>query len=247
VNREWTAQSRTELLDRLANQDITGPLRRCGRTREDCERWAAFRLLATWATSDRFSCPLCITHDDRPDFRLSANCRTTGIECTTATSQEWEATDAKMEKEGKEARNFFIDAFARGTPTRSKREREELIRNPPPPGAGWGDNGMDQEWASSIMDSIRKKTDDFLKPDFGKYDENLLLIYDNLPVFRLPRPEPIQYLIRELESYFTRSIRYDGVIVDSGGELLEFRPACHVQPVIDLWEQKAEDDAISVQ
>ena len=81
-----TAKSRRQLLDCLASQDIMVPARTQGRAKEHCERYGAFRLLATLATLDRLEYPATLNHRDRPDFLLRVGDGDIGLEFTEAAS-----------------------------------------------------------------------------------------------------------------------------------------------------------------
>jgi hypothetical protein len=245
IHNDYTAQSKDDILFYLKEQNIAIPARTAGRTTQRRERQAGLRLLATWATGDRLTYPLRIVHQDKPDFLLCYDDHDIGVEITEAVSQEWAATDALAEQMSNEEMGIeegescllFEDHFKRGTPKRTADQRRELIKNQPS-GQGWGDFGMDREWADFMMDCIVRKTAALSKPSFAKYKENFLLIYDNLPVFRFPRPQPIDYLTEKLKAYFAKQSRYDGILIDSHGELLEFYPCRHEShQIVDLRSQ----------
>ena len=236
---KYTASSKTDLLHYLSQQDITLPARTEGRTSQHCERCGVFWLLATWANSDYLSYPLTLVHQDKPDFWLCYDNRDIGIEFTEAVSEEWAETDALMEREGKNV-SLFIDNFKRGTRKRTATERRDLIQKRPR-GPGDGDDGMEQEWALSMNDLIIKKTDAFNKPGFQKYNENWLLIQDNLLVTVRNIETAMKYLKPELEKYWHRKDRYDGLLVDArnsriGEQLIQIRPSgWDQQPIFNLW------------
>jgi len=237
IHSEYTAQSKDDILLYLGKQDVSVPARTGGRTPQHCERRTAFRLIATWAAENLLEYPLQITHQDKPDFLLCYQGHQIGVEVTEAVSEEWAATDALAEQMDKVV-PLLQDQFKRGTPKRTAAQRRELLENQSH-GPGWGDFGMDREWAASMMDCIFRKTRSLSRSGFTKCEKNLLLIYDNLPAFRLPRPQPIDYLIEELKPYFAEQLRYDGILIDSVGELLEFYPDGHqIHPIVDLWDQQ---------
>jgi hypothetical protein len=230
----YTAPSKTEFLHWLKNQDITVPARTEGRTTKHCERRAMFRLLATWAKCDRLCYPLMLTHRDRPDFLLCYDGQNVGIEFTEAVSEEWAETDALMEHEGKNV-VMFLDNFKRGTPRRTASERRTIIQKRPY-GPGWGDDGMEHEWALSINDFVIKKTKTFNKQGFQKYNENWLLIWDDLPIMIRNIETAMKYLMPELENYWLKKNRYDSLLVDSGNQLIQMcSSGWHQQPILNLW------------
>jgi len=184
-------KSKREFVDYLKSQDVAVPARTQGRTPQHCERRAAFRLLATLATADRFAYPLTLIHRDRPDFLLQFADRDVGLEFTEALSREEAEIDALAEHMDTSV-VLFSDLFtkkddeeAKGTaetPRRTAAQRRQIIQNPPQGGPGWGDDRGVPQWAEWIMGFVGKKTSDLMKPKFDKYSVNWLLVHDNLPV-----------------------------------------------------------------
>jgi hypothetical protein len=232
IHSESTASSKADLICYLKKQDIAVPPRTEGRTSQQCERWGGFRLLATLAKGDFFSYPLKLVHQDKPDFLICYGECKVGIEFTEAISQEWAETDALMEREGIEV-PLLMDQFKRGTPKRTVSQRRDIIHNQPV-GEGWAGNGFAHEWALCMMDSVYKKTEDFRKPDFKKYAKNMLLIYDNWYI--PPVNAGMKFLIAELKSYWNQKNNYDGVLIDTGNQLVTIYPRkWNQQPIVDLW------------
>ena len=231
---KYTAPSKAKFLRWLKNQDITVPARTEGRTTKHCEKWTMFRLLATWAKCDRLSYPLTLTHQDRPDFLLCYGGQKVGVEFTEAVSEEWAEIDALLEHEGKSVL-LSIENFKRGTPKRTASERRDIIQKQPS-GPGYGDDGMEIEWALSINDFVIRKTKDFNKQGFQKYTENWLLIRDELPVTVRNIETAMKYLMPELERYWPKKNRYNGLLVDSMNQLIQIRSSGWNQQVIsNLW------------
>lgn len=237
VHSEYTASSKADLLGYLKQQDTKVPGRTKGRKSQHCEKWAVFRLLATWANANYFSYPIILVHRDRPDFLLRYNDREVGIESTEAVSQEMAETRALSKQEGVEGL-LLMDQFKRGTPKRTASERREIIQNQPS-GVGWVDDEPEREWAQWMIDCVRKKTEAFNKPGFKKCDTNWLLIYDNLPV---PFTEiddikvAVGYFMVELNSYCPQNKRYDGILIEIRSLLVEIHSSkWSSQPIVDLW------------
>lgn len=234
IHSEYKASSKDEFLRYLKQQDISVPARTEGRTSQDCERWAVFRLLATWATGDYFSYPLRLVHEDKPDFRVYYSERELGIEFSEATSQEMAETAALAAREGKDSL-LFMDQFKRGTKKRTASERRKIIQDKKF-GAGWADDEPEREWKLCMMDRVLAKTEDFNKPDFEKFDKNWLLIYDNLPLPHIKIDVAMRYLMKHLNRYWLKKNRYDGVLIETGNELVEIHPPkWNQKPIIDLW------------
>ncbi len=125
------------------------------------------------------------------------------------------------------------------TPKRTAAQRRRTIHHPPPGGPGWGDDRGVPQWVEWMMSFIDKKTGDLAKPEFDKYSENWLLVYDNLPVpFAQDSPKRWTELDVELRDYFAQACHYSTIFVDSGNDLAEYASAeCTVRPVVNLWRQ----------
>jgi hypothetical protein len=233
-----TAKSKRELLDYLRSQDITVPARTQGRTKEHCERRGAFRLLATLATIDRLAYPASLNHRDKPDFLLQLAGHHVGLEFTEAVSEEEVEIDALAYRMNKSVL-LFTDQFKKDMPKRTAAQRRQIIESPPRGGPGWGDDRGVPQWVEWMVSFIQKKTRDLAKPDFDKYAENWLLIYDNLPVpFAQDTPKRWTELGAKLHHYFTEVCHYSTLFVDSADGLAELTSiGCTVQPIVNLWKQ----------
>lgn len=226
------ANSSSDLLAWLKNQDITVPARTEGRKNEHCERYTTFRLLATLANN--FQYPLKIRHQDRPDFLLHSGDNKIGIEVTEAVSEEWAATDVMAEAMGIE-HTLFMDHFKRGTPKRTAKERKELIKNQPL-SEGWGSSSLSEEWILWAIDRIETKTEDLKKPGFNLYEFNWLLVYDNLFLAFADIRELAKSLSSGLRSYWCSEYRYNQIFIESGNQLVHLKPeGWNCKAINDLW------------
>jgi hypothetical protein len=232
VTDTFDFHSEADLLLWLKQQDITVHTRSSTR---HCERWGALRLLATWANTDYLSYPLRLIHRNKPDFLLCYDEHKVGIEFTEATSQELAETYALAEQDGVEERVLFMDQFKRGTPKRTASQRREIIRKQPH-GPGWIDEECEKEWVKSMIDNLCKKTGAFNKPEFEKYDENWLLIYDNLPVPLIKIEDVMRGFMEALNRYWLQKNCYDGILIEKENQILQFQPSkCKKLPIVDLW------------
>jgi hypothetical protein len=233
-----TAESKGQLLNYLISQDTMVPARTRGRTTRHCERRGAFRLLATLATANRLAYPVTLIHRDKPDFLLQFPIRDVGLEFTEAVSQEEAAIDAQAQHMGKSIL-LFEDQFKKDMPIRTAAQRRQIIENPPRGGPGWGDDRGVPQWVEWIMSFVTKKTDDLAKPDFDKYGNKWLLVYDNLPLpFATDTPKRWTDLTARLPQYFAEACHYDIIFIDSASELAELTPIGYtVRRIVDLWKQ----------
>ena len=99
------------------------------------------------------------------------------------------------------------------TKTAARIASHKELRNPSLEGVGFGDDGFEKEWAACVMDSIFKKTEDFKRPEFIKYDENILLIFeDHVPIRNVDIA--MKYLNQKLEEYWCKNICFDKILID---------------------------------
>jgi hypothetical protein len=202
-----------------------------------------FRGLATWAEEDILSYPLELFHQDKPDFLLCYDGHKVGIECVEAVSQEWAATDALMESDGKHV-SLFEYNFKEGTPSRTPSERRSIIQDRPR-GSGWGNDGMERDWALGIYKRVSDKTNDLRQPGFQRYDENLLLMWSNLPGIIRDIRTGMKYLMPKLRCYWSSENRYHKLLIDIHKNLVEIRPEqWKVYPIPNLWNQKMDSERI---
>lgn len=173
---EISAKNRTDLMDRLAEIDISVPLLSQGRTKDHCERWSICRLLSTYTN---FSFPIKLTHRDKPDFFLKTSDLEIGIEHTEAIPQDYAHASAISEKLDNDT-VVDMSLFKWGQ-KKKPNEIYKIANMTKLAGPGWDGDGPEIEWAQAVFDITRTKTNLLRKIDFQKYDENILLIYDNLP------------------------------------------------------------------
>lgn len=235
IHKEYIFSSESDLLNYLRLQDMTFPTRTQKNRKYCIEKWGICRLLATWAKNNYLTYPLKLIHRDRPDFLLSFSQRKNGIEFSEAISQNEAGIDALAEQMGKDVR-LFSDLFNRGTPRFNASKKKEIILNQPSPGPGYGDDGIEREWALNVADSINDKTKDFKKSEFQKFDINWLFIYSNLHVFPREIKRAMKYLLSELENYWSTKNRYDALCIETINQLVEIHEGnWDSQPIVNLW------------
>lgn len=118
----------------------------------------------------------------------------------------------------------------------TKSEMKEIIKKPPSGGPGYGDDGFEREWVKWMIARVNKKTNDFNKPEFEKFNKNLLLIYDNSPTFLINIGTAMKYLLPELDDYWPKDNRYDEILVETDNSIIQIHSSgCCVQPIFDIW------------
>jgi len=169
-----------------------------GRTKEQCEKRSICRLLATLSENNLIiEYPLKLYHRDRPDFNLKFETKSIGIEVTEAIQQDYAEAVAITEKEDLET-IIDLSLFKWGAKKKNSKELREVISQEKI-GETWEGDRVESEWAQAIWDAVKKKTAKLNA--FQRFDEDWLLIYDNLP---LPTPN----LRKSLEYFRKISVSY---------------------------------------
>lgn len=177
---EIMAESASSLLDQLSILDINVPPRTKGRTQEHTERYTAAHLLSAIATTDLLDYPLIFKHRDKPDFSLSMNAETLGIEHTEAVPENHAHRTALREK-GHGPSTYFEPPSRIGERKKSRRELlTEIECNHP--GSPWMGDSVEREWAEAMHHFAMNKAQIALSPGFDRFPRQWLLIYDNWPV-----------------------------------------------------------------
>lgn len=187
-----TAESAMSLLSQLSKLDVSVPPRTKGRTKEHTERYTATHLLAAIATTDLLVYPLNFKHRDRPDFSLSMNAETLGVEHTEAVPENHAHRTALREK-GHGPNTYFEPRSRIGE---RKKTQKELIteidcNRPGPP---WVGDSAEREWAEAMRHFAMRKRETALSPGFDRFPRQWLLIYDNWPVPAVDVDIASQYL-----------------------------------------------------
>lgn len=225
----------TTLRARLQAIDISVPLRTEGRTSDHTERWVICRLLATLDKHGRLSFPLSVTHRDRPDFLVNGNQGQVGVEATEAISQQYAAFSLLAERE-------FPDVllepgqFKWDSPERTPDEMREILRQGRLTAAPWVGDRPEQEWAQYMESIIRAKLKKLQRVNFGKYAENWLAIYDNLPLPNVHLQKASLRLRPLISDVWNETPTFQRVFIERGLMILELRSDGTNQLVLeDLW------------
>jgi uncharacterized protein (DUF736 family) len=212
ILNQYTFQSKDDLLEHLRNNKIPISHQDLRKDKQLSEKHAFSRLLDTWIDNNHIIYPITYEHVDKPDFRVHFNKHNMGIEHTKAITQNDNYLSAVAEEEDISG-VYFIDIIRRDAPKLTREKIRKELRNPSLEGVGFGDDGFEKEWAACVMDSIFKKTEDFKRPEFIKYDKNILLIFeDHAPIRNVAIA--MKYLNQKLTEYWCKNIRFDKIFID---------------------------------
>lgn len=187
----------TELLKVADERELSRELRRMDfvmpdrnkRTKDQVEVHGIVQLLAT-LSDDYWHFPIRLVHRDRPDFLIETHTRRIGVEHVEVVSP----LEAKMDglrAEGHGAEVHFIRRAAIGEPIPSKSElieqlaKEEKGEETDP--GGWYGYAAENDWAQAMAAALGAKATKARSPDFKRYDEAWLIMYDN---WRVPGLDP---------------------------------------------------------
>ncbi|MCY4314078.1 MAG: hypothetical protein OXD44_10400 [Gammaproteobacteria bacterium] len=196
------AEDSDDLRVKLNQIDVSIPPRTQGRTSQHREAWVARHFLETIADTDLLEYPIHIKHQDRPDFLLSSQDSTTGVEITIAehvNHARAEALSEHMEKNNDRGLSdcMYVPVYH---PHEKKLPKQEILKSATGemsyPAMG---RELEDNWIDAMMDSVKKKDSKFKSSGFKKHDRNWLLIYDNWSPFPSGLGDhDFKYLAKEL-------------------------------------------------
>jgi hypothetical protein len=210
---------KTQLHSELRGIDISMPLRTEGRTKDHTETWIICRLLATLSESNCFCFPLSLEHRERPDFLLFIGPTQVGVEVTESVSEQYVAYSKLAERE-------FPDVwlqpghFRFGAPKITVDQMRFLLGQTQFTSPPWEGDSPEREWASKIYSVIDSKLTKLEKPDFSKFDENWLAIYDNLPLPYIELDKALRFLHPMLETCWSCNPAFTLVFIEHGPVIL---------------------------
>jgi len=173
-----------ELLNGLSEVDVQVPSRGNGRTTEHVEVYVIAHLLSCLVKKGLIVYPVSLIKRERPDFLLTMNQKTIGIEHTEAVPQNASHKAALIEKScGPKVR--YITHHTPGEPNKKRKDLiKEIEENKA--GEGWTGDSVEREWAKAMEHFVSNKRNNMQKEGFSLFNENWLLIYDN---WRLNLPQ----------------------------------------------------------
>lgn len=228
------AHDRISLLTQLGQIDISVPPRGRERKTEHTERWSICRLLATLAWEHKLSFPCIVKKSECPDYCVKSD-RTIGIEITEAVKEDLARAHAlpKPSKDGVIDLSLFRWRDRRKTldELRSIVSETKLI------GPGWSGDAPEKEFADAIADRIEDKTVRLNQKPFSRFDEDWLLLYENLSLPALNESKAASYLCLLLSEYWSEN-SFHRVFVESGRFIIELsRDSLCMNKLCDLWRE----------
>lgn len=183
-----------------------------------------------------------LKHRNRPDFALLLGQLKYGIECTEAIPKQMAWAMALWEKYF--SGGYFESEFFRwGSPVRTKQEIMEILTRSQSElhGGAWFGKSVEKEWATWIFDCINGKLDKLNNQTFKKYNNNYLLIYDNLPQAVNNVSLAAKLLEELLKEYWKKEniIIFNKIYVESKDFMVEFSENEHKEYSIPNLQKNA--------
>lgn len=230
-----TTYDSNSLRDVLRAIDISVPLRTEGRKTAHTERWAICRLLSTLDKHGRLDYPVSVTHQDKPDFLVMQNSFQVGAEATEAISEQYAAFSALAEREFPD---ILLDPghFRWGCHRKTVEKMREILRQDRLAAPPWEGERPEEEWALYMESIVRTKLKKLKHPDFKKYSENWLVIYNNLPIPNVHLQRASNRLLPKIADMWSDTPVFERIYIEHGPVILEIQEHSTAHLVLeDLW------------
>ena len=159
-----------------------------------------------------------------------------GVEVTEAISEQYAAYCALAERDFPGV-SLEPAHFRWGAPKLTTEEMRELLRQGQLTSDGWAGDRPEQEWALFIQSVVNMKVAKLAHPDFAKFDNNWLSIYDNLPLPNIHLGKAISFLLPLLQDYWFRIPCFDAVFVEHGPVIIQISAKGSDRLILeDLWK-----------
>ena len=179
MNKILAAANAQEFKIALARIDIHVPARTAGRKKDQTERYSIAHLMAS-LPAEEISFPLCLNHQERPDFVLHMTSSEIGIEHIEAVPENHvRASIFRQNGVGPK-----VHLLQRHRPGESSRSNNVILSeiNKDKAGPPWVGNEVEVEWADVMLHCVKGKIETLNKAGFTKFESNWLLIYNNWPM-----------------------------------------------------------------
>lgn len=219
----------------LRTIDIIVPLRTEGRKTAHTERWSICRLLSTLDKHSLLVFPVSVTHLDRPDFLVTQSSLQVGVEATEAISEQYAAFSALAEREFPEV---LLDPghFRWGSPRKSVEKMRKILMQGRLTAPPWEGDRPEEEWALYMESIVRTKLAKLKRPDFSKYVENWLVIYNNLPIPNVHLQKASNCLLPKIADMWNNAPSFDRLYIEHGPVILEIQEHGTAHLVLEeLW------------
>ena len=228
-----------DLLSALRMTDISGPARTGGRTTAHTEEYTICHLLSTLATHNHLRFPLTVSSRDRPDVFIEAGGVGIGIEITESIPEQFASLCALAEKEFPDTW-LPVDHFPWDAPPLTKKQTRSLLTTKAVVPSGWLSNEPEREWAHFMRRVIDTKLSKLVHPDFARFDQNWLSIYDNMPLPNVHLADASAILRPLLEEHWGGCPSFDKVFIERGPVIAAITSSASEHLVVsDLWSTPA--------
>jgi hypothetical protein len=190
--------------------------------KKEHEYFSAYTFLIAAFRISKLNLPVEILADESPDFVLNQEL---GLEHTRAMIEKYEVDRSEIKKRPEKYPDYALLELPEYSVNNKLPKRSDIaIRKPGQKliSEGWGNYGPEKEWAETVLNSVKKKTEDINnKPHFKKFARNELFVEYRGPIY-FPRLDKAIEIInaRFLSVNFNMLLKYDKVHVLSDGYLI---------------------------
>ena len=204
-----------DVLVQLRSANVIVPPRGIGRKRQHPEISTICHLMATLATSEQLAYPISVTHRDRPDFLLQIADSKVGVEVTEAITEQFANYSAHA---ARECLGALVEPthFRWGAPAPTRLQMDALFHQTELSSDGWAGNSAEKEWALAIQHFVDQKLEKLAHPDFERFGQNWLAIYDNLPLPHFDLEKAVSFLAPLIANRWTDTVSFDSIFVACG-------------------------------
>ena len=228
-----SAHRRDDLLSILSGIDISVPPRGTNRTTAHTERWSICRLLSTLAWENKLDYPCVGRKSERPDYVFRLGVQGVGIEITEAVKEDLARTEVLPEANLSSV--IDISLFKWRDKRKTLDELRQIARKTELTGPGWVGDEPYHEFADAISDKVEDKTRKLNEETFSRFDEDWLLIYENLTLPGADKNQAAEYLTYSLNNYWG-SESFHRIFLESGEFIIELtRERLAMYRICDLW------------
>lgn len=228
-----SAHNRDSLLSSLCTIDTAVPPRGKQRRTEHTECWSICRLLSTLAWNNKLEYPCIVEKSERPDYVIRLGENRVGVEFTEAVKED--LARAQVLPEAKLNSVIDISLFKWRDQKKTLEELRKIVMQTKLSGPGWAGDEPEREFADAISDKIEDKTKKLNEETFSRFNEDWLLIYENLSLPALRRDIAASYLCLSLATYWATT-SFHKVFVESGEFMVELsKDTLSMHRICNLW------------